>query len=225
EAGVGPQHDLYLRPAGPQLGHDAADFLQRPFGRILVGRTQPGAQQLVAREDVQRQITVAVVVAVEEPLRLVAVKRYVGGVQIEHDPLRLRNLRLDIHVGQQPVDGLGRVADLVIASAASAQFQTVQRALAGQRLAQVPLAAQYTEYRIRAQLLVIVEVFITQRQTVYALRQHLLKPMLDAIRHAAIAEAGRYTPHKADLTVGLAQQQRPAVGGDSARRKPRFHTA
>jgi hypothetical protein len=36
-------------------------------------------------EDVERQVAVAVVVAVEEPPFLVAVQRVVGGVEIDHD--------------------------------------------------------------------------------------------------------------------------------------------
>jgi len=40
---------------------------------VLVGRPQTGAQQLVAGEDIQRQIAVAAVVAMEEALRLMAV--------------------------------------------------------------------------------------------------------------------------------------------------------
>ncbi len=78
-----------------------------------------------------------------------------------------------IEIRQQPVDGLGRVADLVIAQAAAGQFQPVQRALAGQRLIQFALAAEQPQQRIRAQLLVIVQVLVAQRQPVDALRQHL----------------------------------------------------
>ena len=88
EAGVGAQHDLHLRPALAQLGHDAARLPRPRRRRILVGRPEPRAQQLIAGEDVQRQIAVAVVVAVEEALRLMAVERDVGRVQIEHDLLR-----------------------------------------------------------------------------------------------------------------------------------------
>ena len=85
EAGVGAEHDLHLGPALAQLGHDASDFFRTARSRILVGRPQPRTQQLVTGEDIQRQIAVAVVVAVEEPLRLMAVERDVGGVQVEHD--------------------------------------------------------------------------------------------------------------------------------------------
>ena len=41
-----------------------------------------------AAEHVQRQVAVAVIVAVEEAPFLVAVERIIGGVEIEDDPLR-----------------------------------------------------------------------------------------------------------------------------------------
>jgi len=89
------------------------------------------------------QIAVAVVIAVEEALRLMAVDGDVGGVQIEHDLFRRRGLRLQIDIHQQLIDLLGRVADLVIAGRAPGQLQPVQSALARQRLPQLPLAAEH----------------------------------------------------------------------------------
>ena len=150
KAGVGAQDDLHLGPAPAQLGHDALHFFYRAGSRILVGRPQPSAQQLVAGEDIQRQIAVAVVVAVEEALRLMAVKRDIGGVQIEHDLARRRGVRLNEKIRQQPIQGLGGVSDLVIAGGLAGQFQPVQRALAGQSLIQIPLARQQGQQRIAA---------------------------------------------------------------------------
>ena len=80
------------------------DLFDRAGRRVLVGRPQPRAQQLIAGEDVQRQVTVAVVVAVEEALRLMAVERDVGRIQIKHDLFRRRSVRLQIEIDQQPVD-------------------------------------------------------------------------------------------------------------------------
>jgi len=80
---------------GAQPGHDAADFIQRTGRSVHIRRPQPRAQQLIAGEDVQGQVAVAVVVAVKKPLRLMAVERDVGRIQIEHDLLRRRSVRLD----------------------------------------------------------------------------------------------------------------------------------
>jgi len=118
-----------------------------------------------------------------------AVERDVGRVQIEHDLGGRRGVRLQKQVAQQAVQRLGRAADLVVAGAAAGQFQPVQRALARQRLIQIALAAEHRQQRIAAQLLVIVDIFIAQRQPVDALRQHLGKLVLDQQRRADIAEA------------------------------------
>ena len=179
EAGVGAQHDLHFGPALAQLRHDAAHFFDRARSRILVGRPQPRAQQLVAGEDVQRQIAVAVVVAMEEALRLMAVERDVGGVQVQHDlggRLACDSMKRSASSRSR---AFGRVADLVIAPAAANQLQPVQRALARQRLIQLALAAEQGQQRIGAQLLVVVQVLVAQRQPVDALRQHLRQLVLD----------------------------------------------
>jgi len=73
-------------------------------------------------------------------------------------------VRLDEQRAEQRVDLLRLVVDLVIALGAGGKFEPVQRALARQRLVQFPLAAEHGEQRIAAQLLVIVEVFVTKRQ-------------------------------------------------------------
>jgi hypothetical protein len=70
---------------------------------------------------------------VEETLRLMAVERNAGRVQVQYDLLRRRGARLDRQIRQQPVDRLGRVADLLIAPGVASQLQPVHRALAGQR--------------------------------------------------------------------------------------------
>ena len=68
-----------------------------------------------AAEDVERQIAVAVVVAVEEAPFLVAMQRVVGGVEIEDDLLRRACVGLDKEVDKHPLDCRRIMADLVIA--------------------------------------------------------------------------------------------------------------
>ena len=176
---------LHLRPLGAQLRHDALDLIERAGGAVDVGRPEPRAQQLIAGEDVERQVAVAVVVAMEEPLRLMAVERDVGCIQIEHDLVGRLGVRLDEQVAEQRVDLLRHVIDLVITLAAAGQLQPVQRALAGQRIFQLAPARQHGHQRIVAQLLMIVKVLVAQRQPVDALREHLAKLVL---RPAAATE-------------------------------------
>lgn len=67
EAAVGAEQDLHPGPAGSDLRHDPCHLLGGACAGVDVGAPQLRGQQVVATEDVQRQVAVAVVVAVEEP--------------------------------------------------------------------------------------------------------------------------------------------------------------
>ena len=109
----------------------------------------------------------------KESLRLMAVERDVGCIQVEHDLVGRFGVRLDEQIAKQRVDLLRHVIDLVVALGAAGKFQPVQRALAGQGLFQLAPARQHGHQRIVAQLLMIVQVLVAQRQPVDALREHL----------------------------------------------------
>src|SRR6516225_9911210 len=66
EAGISPQNDLHLRPCLADLGHDALDLRQTAGRGVAVGLPQTRTQNLIAAEDVQRKVAIAVIVAVEE---------------------------------------------------------------------------------------------------------------------------------------------------------------
>ena len=72
------------------------------------------------------------------------------------------------------------------------------------------------EKRILPQLLVIVQVFVTQRQPVDPLRQHLFQALLDPLRLPVIREAASNAPQQSQLAISLAQQQRTTLGGQPA---------
>jgi hypothetical protein len=57
------------------LRDDASNLLLGAVGGILIGGAQLGGEQMPAGEDVQRQVAIAVVVAVEMPALLLAVDR------------------------------------------------------------------------------------------------------------------------------------------------------
>jgi len=63
------------------------DFRQTAEGSVVIGFPQPRAQHVVAAKDVERQVAVVVIVAVEEAAFLLAVERQIGGVDIEDDLL------------------------------------------------------------------------------------------------------------------------------------------
>ena len=81
-----------------------------------------------ATEDVEWQVAVAVIIAVEEAAFLVAVQRIVGGIEVEDDLFGRLLLSLEDEVDEQALDCGRMVADLVVAGwLGAAQFQSVQR--------------------------------------------------------------------------------------------------
>src|SRR5262249_44179303 len=77
-------HDFHIRPDCPQLSHQQLQHGASVLGRVDVAGAQVGNQELLAAEDVKRQIAVVVVIAMKEPPFLMAVHRVIGGVEIEH---------------------------------------------------------------------------------------------------------------------------------------------
>src|SRR5215216_6123833 len=69
---------------------------------MLAGRSLAASRW--ATEDVQRQIAVAIVIAVEEPPLLVPVQRVVGGVEINDNLLGRCLMRLQKQCHEQPFD-------------------------------------------------------------------------------------------------------------------------
>ncbi len=146
-------------------GDDACHLLDRAGRGVDVGAAQPGSQQVATAEDIERQVAVAVVIAVEEAAFLVAVQRIVGGIQVEHDLLGRLPMRLHEQVDEQALDGAGIMADLVVARrCARAQFQPVERRFAGHRrtilAARRKLAGQQRHHRIVAQHVMIDQVLV-----------------------------------------------------------------
>ena len=79
-----------------------------------------------AAHDIERQIAVAIVIAVEEPPFLVPVQRVVGGIDIEDDLRGWRLMRLQEERDEQAFNGGRIMRDLVIACRLrSAQLKTV----------------------------------------------------------------------------------------------------
>src|SRR6185312_15208382 len=93
ETGVGPQNDLYFRPATPDLFNDTLHLLLTAARGILISGAQTRTQQVLAAEDVQRQITIAVVIAVKETPLLMAMQRQIRHIQIQYDLLGSRLMR------------------------------------------------------------------------------------------------------------------------------------
>ena len=104
EAGIGAQQDARARPARPDLCDDPRDLLLRAGAAVDVRRPELGRQQMPAAEHIERQIAVAIVVAVKEPAFLMAVQRVVGRVEVEDDLLGRLCVRLEEEVDKQGLD-------------------------------------------------------------------------------------------------------------------------
>ena len=185
-----------------------------------------------AAEHVERQIAVAIVVAVEEAAFLLAVERDVGVVEIEHDLPWRPLMRLEEQIDEQRVDPRALTVDLVVLRGMAPRhvLQAIERALAGQRLAVGPqdrrqLARQHCEGRILAQLVVIVEVLVAQRQAEDPLPNQRLDLVLDKAGVAPVGEARRKPAHQPKAAIHLAQQQRAGVRGDVAAIEAGHHRA
>src|SRR6185503_8436855 len=111
-----PQHDLHPWPARPDLTDDALDLLHRPGAGVDVGAAQLGGQEMPAAEDVERQVAVAIVVAVKEAALLMAMDRVVGRVQVQDDVARgLGPESVEEEVDKHGLDRGRVMPDLVIA--------------------------------------------------------------------------------------------------------------
>ena len=98
---------------------------------------------------------------------------------------------------------------------AVAQFQAVQRAFAGQRLrARLCFARHQSQQGILAQSLVVIQIFVTQRQPVDSLPHHLLHAVLDQPRIPAVPETLAEARKQIHLGVGFLQQQPTSVRAD-----------
>ena len=93
-----------LRPAAADVSDQPGYLLHRPGGRITVGGPQLGGQQMPAAEDIERQIAVAVVIAMEEASFLLAMQRVVGGIEVQHDLLGRAGVGLQEQIDKQPLD-------------------------------------------------------------------------------------------------------------------------
>ena len=174
---------------------------------------QVGAQQLLAAEHVQRQVAVAVVVAVEEAALLLAVQRVVGGVEVQHQlfgrGLEAGDELLDQHLVQAPRGG--PVGPLL---------QPAQRGRTGDLAVH---AYGRLHGHVAAQRAVVVQILPAQRQAIHALAQHVAHAVLDQQRAARVGNAARGCFEQAQLAIDLAQQHHAAVAGHAAAIEAALH--
>ena len=161
------------------------------------------------------------VVPVEEPTLLPAVKRIVRGVQVHNDLLRRPSVRIEEHLHKQRLHRLEVQDDLLVAtgriSVWSGQLQAVQRALASQRTTAIPtapppaavglaLAHHSRQQRITGQLVMVVEVFVAQSQREDTLADQVLDGVFDQVAVAMVHETPRRPSEHSGGLLDLVQQ-------------------
>jgi hypothetical protein len=217
---------------GPRLTNpldQTGEFCHAAGRTVLIGRTKLGTKQMIAAENVKRQVTILLVIALEKAAELIAVDGVVGGVEVENDLLRRRRMGFDKEVGQNlfHVGEVGR--DLFVAAVFIGpwrrEFQPVERTLAGQRLAAITFShailtagiefsGQHGHQRIVSQLVVIGEVFVSQSDAVHPLGDQFGDGMFDEFRVAIIGEALGESLDNGRFPFDFPQQQPAGVGGD-----------
>ena len=192
----------------------------------MSARRSFGCQQVPPAEDVERQVAVALVVAVEEPAFLLSVQRIIGGIEIERDLRRRLGVGIKEQIDEQGLNG-GRIGgDAGIAGGlVAAEFEPVQRALARQRRAVAAgghqLVRQRRQHRVMAELVVVIEILIAQRNADNPLHHQRLDRVLGVGGITTILEAGRQATGQPQHPVRRPQQQGTGVTGDGATIKRR----
>ena len=160
EAAVGADDDGGLRPAFADVADNPGDLVRRTVGGIVRRGSELGREQVPATKDVQRQIAVAVVVAVKMPAFLFAVERIVGRIQVDDDVRQRLAMSLQEQIDEQAFDGWPVMIELVVAVLAdlAGVFQPVERRLAGERSARP--VDDGSERRIVAQSVVVDQVLV-----------------------------------------------------------------
>ena len=170
-----------------------------------------------AAEHIKRQVAVTVVVAVEEPALLVAVQRIVRGVEVENDLFGRRGMRIQEDIGEDALQRLHVVADLMVALAALMRrmLQPVDRALPRQRRAilalRLQLVGEQRQHRIAAQGIMVVDVLVAEGDRDNPLADQRGQRVDHLVGAPMVGKARRNASGQPDRLVGLPQQYRPGI--------------
>ncbi len=171
---VGADQDRHLRKSLPQPVHERRDRLHHARRHIAARRAQFRPHRPAVAEHQPRKVAVFMVVPVIEPVLLPAVQFHVRGIDVQHQPLRhlapLAPHQVQLH--EQLVERIeihGDLARFRRVPPVRRQLHPAQRAFAGQRLA-VRTRTLHTPHGrgqgpVPPQLVVIVHIFVAQRET------------------------------------------------------------
>ena len=156
-----------------------------------------------------------VVIAVEEATLLVAVDRIVGRVDVENDLFRHPCERGDEALDQNLVN-----------RPRPTPIGPVLEAAQGRRAGQLTVPpGRRLQARVMAQIGVVVEVLVAQRDPEHALAQHVRHRMTPLAALARIAQPTRHRRRQTETPIRLAKKQRTAVAGHNPAVETRLHPA
>ncbi len=173
----------------------------------------------------QRFVLVLLAITVEERQLLVAVRGIIGGIDVEHDPLRPPpRLEEQFHqIAIRLLDpfqvGLALLEKNVALfrrlfrfAAGVSVLKTVQGRAAGQR-AIVPRrhVAERLKQRIVTQLLSVVAVEVAAQNLVHALRENLLGAVRDELLSPRVRQPPRCFPQHAQLPIQTPHRQQTRI--------------
>ena len=220
EARVSADPDVDVGPATPDGVDDAGDLVGDARTTVDVGPAQLGDEREVIPEDVERQVAVGPVVAVEEPTFLAAVDTGIRGVGIEDDALRRLVEAVQPKLDEQVGDPLLHRRDPMVPMAGrpslGAVLEPVQRRGGGARRALLLLADEGRKQWVAAQCVVVVEVLVPGHQAEDALRKQLRECVGDAAWVAVIPKARRQALEEPQSAGDLTHQDQAAVRRDLA---------
>ena len=181
EAAVAAEHDLGFRPSLAQtLDQQAQDRPGMP-GRIDVARPQVRHQKLGSTEHVERKEAVVVVVAMKEPSLLLPMHRVIRRIEVQNDTLRSPLVGGNELLDHLPVDRYGHLSLGTV-------LEPAQRRGTGQGTIAFHSRLQQ---RVMSQGIMIIQIFVAQRQAVHALPHHLQVSMPATALHARIRKLPR----------------------------------
>src|SRR5215204_3565580 len=129
-----------------------------PAAASMLDRRSLAASRCRPQKIIERQIAVAVVIAVEESPFLRSMQRIIGGVEIERDLARRLGVGIEEQIHEQRLDCAGIDADPGIAAwLGTPVLQPVQGALSRQRRTvaapSLKLAGQHPQHRVMTEFI------------------------------------------------------------------------
>lgn len=219
KATVGAQDDACLFPkAFPDLGNDELEGFKGAFCSVDIGFAEFGPKWDVPAKCIEREVAIVAIVAVIKGSFLLAVKRVVGGIEVDDDGPAFAGDALDSFFDEEIAKLFGMGLDLLLlVDFVAAKFESIEGAFSGQSFAFVLIvkalptqkvvpSASGGEDGVMPELVLVVEVFISERKAMDPLAEKLWQRMLDESLVAMVREAFAQALAETEFLIDLAKK-------------------